>query len=277
MKIVYIILAHKYPTQLVRLVNRLYDEKYSFMIHIDLKANHNIYDFTFHALKHFENVFFLKRHKVFWGDFSQVMITLEALEKIFEKEIDFDYIKLLSGQDYPIKSNKDIENLLNNHSNQSFLEHFPLPNLWWLENGEPNGGLDRVNYLHVRIGNHLVRTPIRRSIPERLNIFAGSAYWILSKHCASYIYDYIHLNPKIVDFFRSTGNPDEFFFQTLIMNSPLKNSIINTDLTYTNWPAYAAHPKILGQEDLEKLAESSCLFARKFDCKHDEKILDLLD
>ena len=43
MNIAYIILAHKYPRQLIRLVNRLNTEKTYFLIHIDKKTNNDIY------------------------------------------------------------------------------------------------------------------------------------------------------------------------------------------------------------------------------------------
>jgi len=43
MKIAYIILAHKLPQQIIRLVNRLNTDDTSFLIHVDKKTEHRIY------------------------------------------------------------------------------------------------------------------------------------------------------------------------------------------------------------------------------------------
>ncbi len=277
MKIAYIILAHKSPTQLARLINRLNDGNSLFLIHIDQKTPHVIYQKILSSINHLEQVYFLKRHEVFWGDFSQVFVTLEAIKILLKENIDFDYVRLLTGQDYPIQKNSYIQNFLANNYDYSFIENFSLPNQWWLQNGEPNGGLDRVNYFHVRFFSRLIRTPIKRVFPRKMNIFAGSAYWLLSKECISYIHEFVNSNYDLYDFFRGTSNPDEVFFQTILLNSYLKDKIINNDLTYTDWPSSSAHPKILGKIDLEKMRQSSCLFARKFDINHDSGILDILD
>jgi hypothetical protein len=97
MKIAYIILAHKHPNQLVRLVNRLNNNEAIFVIHVDRKASYYIHKKVSDSLKYFKNVYFLERYKVFWGDFSQVLVIIKALSKLFEENVYFDYVKLISG------------------------------------------------------------------------------------------------------------------------------------------------------------------------------------
>ncbi|NJN99140.1 MAG: hypothetical protein HC875_36125 [Anaerolineales bacterium] len=72
--------------------------------------------------------------------------------------------------------------------------------------------------------------------------------------------------------------PDELFFQTVLLNSPLRDTIVNDDLKHIQWSTpTSAHPDIFSKEDFEKLNRSPKLFARKFDTKHDTVILDLID
>ncbi|MEH2007739.1 MAG: hypothetical protein V7K81_21880, partial [Nostoc sp.] len=81
-----------------------------------------------------------------------------------------------------------------------------------------------------------------------------------------------------VNRFNYTYCPDELFYQILILNSPFKEKIINTSLTYLEWSnVNSLHPKILEKNDFEKLRESEKLFARKFDMTIDPDILDIID
>ena len=61
MKIAYIILAHKLPAQLVRLVKRLDAPGTHFFIHIDKNSDNEVYKQIVSDLSLMKNVFFLKR------------------------------------------------------------------------------------------------------------------------------------------------------------------------------------------------------------------------
>ena len=127
MKIAYIISAYKYPEQLIRLISRLNSETNNFFVHVDKKTDSKIYYQVADSLRHFSNVYFLERHKCYWGDFSHVNATIKGIEEIFSRSIPFDYVFLLTGQDYPIKSNSQIEKFLIENQRKSFMEYFPLP------------------------------------------------------------------------------------------------------------------------------------------------------
>src|SRR5689334_22760176 len=101
MNIAYIILAHKYPQQLIRLVDRLNEDETSFFIHVDQKTNNEIYQEMFKGLSKYQNVYFLNRHKCYWGGFGHVLASIEGIQEIFDRNISCEYIKLLTGQCYP--------------------------------------------------------------------------------------------------------------------------------------------------------------------------------
>jgi len=104
MQINYIILTHKSPKQLERLIAKLDDEEATFFVHIDLKTN--IEQFKYLQK---ENVIFLEdRVDVAWGDFTIVQATLNAMKSVVARKNN-GYTILLSGQDYPIKSKKEIK------------------------------------------------------------------------------------------------------------------------------------------------------------------------
>ncbi|HXB43371.1 MAG TPA: hypothetical protein VNV85_04910, partial [Puia sp.] len=71
--------------------------------------------------------------------------------------------------------------------------------------------------------------------------------------------------------------PDEFLISTILMNSHLRDTVINTASRYIDWSSGGARPGILTTSDFYSLKKSPLLFARKFDLKTDSDIIDLID
>lgn len=99
MRIAHLILAHKNPEQLNRLIIAADHPAFDFYIHIDKKKD----DAPFRSLIQQKNVFFIdKRTKIYWGDWGTIQATLNGFEIIIPK--GYDYINVISAQDFPIKS-----------------------------------------------------------------------------------------------------------------------------------------------------------------------------
>ena len=278
MRIAYIILAHKLPEQLVRLVKKLNTDATSFIIHVDRKTDQKTYQKIVNALSPFENVYFLKRHVCNWGGFGHVQATLDGIREVFALNLQFDYAILLTGQDYPIKSNEIIEKSLEENNQNSFIEYFHLPNEIW-EN--ENGGLDRINYWHLNfLGEPRKIFPrfdlIYLKSIKRFKIFGGSSYWCLTRDCVKFIIEYLEQNDNFIKFWKYVRIPDEGFFQTLLLNSDYKGQLINDNFRYIVW-SNSPHPEILGEQEYEQFITSNKLFARKFDVTVNSNILDMID
>jgi hypothetical protein len=87
-----------------------------------------------------------------------------------------------------------------------------------------------------------------------------------------------HKNPALVRFFKYVDVPDEIFFQTVLLNSPYRDIIVNDNLRHIDWKdPTAGSPAVLTRSDFPALAESPKLFARKFDVRVDAGILDMID
>src|SRR5690606_33969908 len=112
MKVAHLIMAYKHPVQLEKLVRRLNHPSFDIYIHLDKKID--IENFQFISKQ--QRVFFIKNRKVCnWGGFSFVIAITVSLKEILAKEVKYDYINLLSGQDYPIKSNAHFYDHLRAH------------------------------------------------------------------------------------------------------------------------------------------------------------------
>jgi len=90
MKIAYIVLAHKYPEQLLRLIFKLNTDNVAFFVHIDKKVDKTIYHQIFTLLKDFPNVSFIKIYKSAWGSCELIKATLEGIKLIVETGTYFD-------------------------------------------------------------------------------------------------------------------------------------------------------------------------------------------
>ena len=273
MRIVYVILAHQLPDQLVRLTRRLNSPGALFLIHINRRSDDAILDTARAGLADLDNVVFLRRHKLHWGAFGHVRATIEALEELDRRSTEFDYLALLTGQDYPIKPVGVIESTLAQSGGKSFIAYDRLPGGW-------EDGMKRITHWHERRigvprGWHL-NLPIRRRFPRGLVPYGGSAYWWLSHEAIEQVRRFIAERPKDYRFFKHVDVPDEVFFQTVLLNSPLRESVVNDELRLVDWTRDPM-PWTFGAGDLEMLRRSPKLLARKFDVTFDAEILDLID
>jgi hypothetical protein len=119
--------------------------------------------------------------------------------------------------------------------------------------------------------------PAKRKFPAGYTPHGGWAYWCLSREHVEYVHRFAQAHPSFVKFFRFAKSADEIFFQTVLLNSPFKDRIVNDDLRYVDWSSNDCSPQILRGADLPKLAASPKLFARKFDAAVDAAVLDLID
>lgn len=272
MRIAYIVSAYKLPAQLERLLRRLDGQGVSFAVHVDAKTPRAVWDEMVARCRDLD-VTWLPRHRSQWGGFGHVRATLKGIDHVVSSEMPFDYAVLLTGQDYPLRRPTEIARFLGESGGRSYMRHVALP---W-EPWGPRGGLDRIEDWHVITYRRLhLALPVRRRLPGGLEPYGGSAYWCLSSPLVHFVDGFLSKNPDYVRFFEHVFVPDEIFFQTIVMNSELRDTVENDDLRYLDWSRQPA-PAVLTRDDLPALVAAPQLFARKFDVTVDAEILDALD
>lgn len=272
MRLAYIVSAYTRLEQVARLARRLQTANSCCLVHVDRKTSGAEYDELVASVRGLASVQLLERHNCHWGGFGHVRVTLKGIEALRCQAVPFDYLILLTGQDYPIKSNEHIDRFLESGYPKSFMGFSPLPSPSW----SPRGGLDRIEYWHLRFHGHHARLPFGRRFPRGLKPFGGGAYWCLSRECVDYVARFVAKRPDVVSFFRHVDIPDESFFHTILLSSVLRDTIVNDNLRYIDWTR-GVRPAILETRDFPSLRGSSKLFARKFDVAHDANVLDLID
>ncbi|KAF1043031.1 MAG: hypothetical protein GAK35_02413 [Herbaspirillum frisingense] len=284
MKIAYLILAHNNPRLLSRLISELSTEQAHFFLHIDSKTDISAFD----GLRALPRVHFCEqRINGAWADFSLVQATLNMMDMAVKQDADFSRVVLLSGSTLPVQPTRYIEDFFARMPKANFMEAFAMPN------EEFGKTLGRLTHYWLRRSRPLIRmkwkaqTLINKYAPLRdykaalgeLEPMAGSQWWAITGEACRYVLDYTQAHARFVHFSHHVDCPDEFFFQTILGNSPFA-STLEPSITYTNWRPGQMSPDTLKEFHLEHFAQplvmnsvnhncplpgGEVLFARKFD------------
>ena len=255
MKIAYLILAHRNPRLIGKMIGALSCENSAFFVHIDKKSN--IRDFL---LAGAHNVFFSdERIPVYWAEYSIVEATLILLRQALNDANNYEYFVLLSGSDYPLRSKEYINNYLDERRGGEFISMAKVPSA---EAGVP---LSKVNTFSIPSDRPILRFIVkgcakiglaRRDYRKYLGIlhpYGGSQWWTLSRNACQYILDFVQENEAFCKFFARTLTSDETFFHTILGNSLFRPNI-QRSLMYDDWSAGPLHPDMINDKQLEFLS-----------------------
>jgi Core-2/I-Branching enzyme len=283
-KIGYIILAHQKPMQLIKLLKSIESEQNHLFLHIDKRVDLNLF-YQYSEYNLLKNLTLVKRYKTHWGGFGLAKATLEGIRQAIGFKCE--YIVLLSGSDYPIKSKEAINDFLEKNADKSFFSHYQMPAPHWL----PNKEINRIKKYYFHIWGRLFEYPLdagptsllrkivnsvlglflvkERALPDNLVPYGGDQWFCITAKVGGAVLQFYNDRPDVYKFLKFTLIPDEIFLQTAIFNSKdvdIKNSIVNTCLTYLHWQnRNSPSPSILTLNEFEALKQSDKLFARKFD------------
>lgn len=289
MNVAYLVLAHNDARLLRRMVETLSCRDCAFFIHIDQKSD--LRDF---GEIRGPNVFFCDtRVPVYWGGFSIVDATLLLLRQAMSQPKDYDYVLLLSGSHYPLRSREYIHRFLEKSRVSEFISMVKIPNkacgmplskitrLWF----EPDKPVRRFATRSLaKLG--LAQRDYRKHLGE-LEPYGGSQWWALTRQACQYILEFVQSNEHVEKFFRNAPTSDETFFHTILGNSPFRLRA-RRGLTYTDWSAGPNHPSVISEQHLAVFeaqewvwgadiwGSGEALFARKF-AGADLDLLDRID
>jgi hypothetical protein len=276
-RIAYLILAHRAPWQLYRLVQRLRGPDAHFVIHIDGNTSGPEWGLLSNELDS-SDISWAPRVACRWGDFSLVDATLSCVKTLCNSDAEFDFVVLLSGQDYPIKSRSFFSRFLADRRGECLMFAYPFPFPHWV-----NGGYHRLPTWRIpfpgkprRILPPRVAGFRHKKLPFGYHPFGGSQWWCLPGEAVQYIHEFVVAHPEFVQYYRQAIIPDEMFFHTILGNSHFHIDAGENNVTYTKWRG-GPNPAVLTAADLTEMNDSEYLFARKFDMDADPELLDWID
>ncbi len=283
MRHAYLIMAHNNIEQLNTLLKVLDSDISDLYVHIDTKSSITEND-LYTPLK--SKLFFFKEINVFWADFSQVECEIFLLKKAIPN--NYYYYHLLSGADMPLKTPKEIANLLANDS--SIYVHYS-------KESDTEVVIDYDKYYHfLQKQLYVVNRDHRFSWYKVLNkimlfsqkiicidrckngivIKKGANWFSIPSDAAEYV---VEKEKWIIERFDKTRSGDEMFLQTLFFNSRFKDRLFrfkeddcyDSCLRYIDWKR--GNPYVFRATDYDEIMNSNMLFARKFDWNVDKEII----
>lgn len=285
MKQAILITAYKNYSHLCDLVN-FFDSDFLIYIHIDKKSliSHE----EIKELRSNENVACVSQeYKINWGDINHLKSIIYLAKRAITDENN-TFFHLITGHDYPIKDLNCFKSFGQN-LNQNFMEFHSLPYDSW-----PEGGMDRLSRFNLYdwvdgksgLGERFVKgiSKIQNKIGFKRKftkdfpqLFGGSTYWSINREAMLYVFNYMSTYPNYLKRFRFSFCSEEIFFQTILLNSPLKESFINDNLRFIIWEERNGNfPANLDEADYNSIKESNALFARKFEYPCSQDLLNCI-
>ncbi|MGD9991910.1 MAG: beta-1,6-N-acetylglucosaminyltransferase [Salinivirgaceae bacterium] len=282
MKTAFIILAHKEPRQLGKLIRLIKTEKSGVFVHIDKKSN--LASFKKAFLKEGVNPdFLIQKINIVYSSYRYIDATLLLLQEAFQRE--YNYFVLLGGQDYPLKPIGEILYFFEQNSNTNFIEYEAIPtdrlglkglnrtnNYSFIVNGKnetlfPWKGHARDLSVKGKILNFGLWVwnfgKTTRTFPYNLQPYYSSQWWNISREAVEHIFRFLVKHPKYIKYHKRALHPEEMFFQSIVLNnSILKQKTTNNNLRYIKWIDGKKHPEYIDVKDI-KIIEQDFLFARK--------------
>lgn len=282
-------LCHKEPSQLRRLLSEIIKDNCDCYVHIDKKSCFSKNDLV--LSEHVKYVLDEQRVDVRWASNSMVRATLILINMMLNSGRRYDYVCLLSGQDFPIKSCQQREAFFDRYKGYNFIEVINNKSISYQRLNKrsqlyyPDCMFDRtlvsklLRKLYIMFTGGYNRTwrICRRKNTSGLDTFEyGGQWWCLTYECVQWMQNFIEDKVNL-EFFDHALTPDECFFQSVFMMSPYKN-LRRDGIMYYEWKKDRNSPKILRTTDYDALVNQlDKLFARKFDITIDDEIIKRLE
>ncbi len=280
MRIAHLFMVHKSPAQLERLLTVMAHPDFDFYVHVDKKADIQLFEY----LAEISQVYFISDRTICnWGGFSLVKAIIKSIDQIQASGIKYDFVNLLSAQDFPIKPIAAIHDFFNKNIGYSYLSFDNTTDTaWWKKAVKRYSEYHFTDhkfkgaFLFQRFLNYVL--PKRKILNEFPQLYGGSksTWWTISNDAAIYLSTYFKQNPKLEKSLQYTWGCDEIIIATILMNSPYRDKVINENYRYVIFSGDDGHPDFLTMDDYDKITSSEMFFARKFDPVVDVEVLNKL-
>jgi hypothetical protein len=270
--IAYLILVHRYSDQFKRLFKSIHDPSNHYLIHVDKNSGPELEADIRQFLSAYPNSAVLDGQKALWGGYSLVDAELRGMAQLLTMGAEWEFFINLSGQDFPLKSQKQITRYLSARRGKEFIKVLDQAKV------RPDT-LPRIQKYVLELGDRIVETFVTRKFLAGATPYIGNQWMIVSRaFCQFVCHDPAAERYKA--FYRNTFIADEGFFQTVMMNTKAHGDIVSDDLRTIDWVPdgdIKLRPRTFTSEDAARLIASPDLFARKFDMSVDAGILDILE
>lgn len=281
----YLIMVHTDATHLFNLIKALDDNRNDIYIHVDIKADIDLFK---NIKTEFANLYFInERIDVRWGSITIIYAEYALFRASMNK--DYSRIHLLSGADFPLKSQDYIHDYFHNN-NYEYIDFENEKATTWEVHKKMrlyNFFLSKITDKNIivailsnffRRGLILVQLLLGINRKFSLNHLRKGSNWV--SITPQFIKELVKHESEIKKEYRFTHCCDEIYIQTIAWNcgfqkmiSPLGN-LRQIDFKRGNGKNPYTYQD--NNDDYELLKNSDCIFARKFSSSKSKAIVEKL-
>lgn len=299
MKIAFLFSAYTDPEHLLRLIQALPEGSEAF-IHIDAKSDIA----PFKAIVKSKHIHYIsQRYHVVWGSYRQTQYQIALIRAALESGIAFDYLITMSGMEYPIWSNREMEEYLTTqrkenrellqalrltdqppHQQRLYIRHWPFNNVY----AKPGSMKSRCRVLLRKLMFAVgMRKPLEFDADgHHYKMYKGSDWFGITPELGAYILDRWDNSPELRAYFEDSFTPSETAIHTIAFNSEkfFPRCIFNdgpytrlVDLTPLCYIDYRPLVHVLDESYFDTLLQSGKMFCRKVITGKSNRLMQLLD
>ncbi|XP_066435451.1 N-acetyllactosaminide beta-1,6-N-acetylglucosaminyl-transferase-like isoform X2 [Eleutherodactylus coqui] len=280
----YVMTVHKEFDTFEKLFRAIYMPQNVYCIHVDEKSSADYLQAVDDFINCFPNAFLAsKMEPVVYAGISRLQADLNCMKDLLKSEVRWKYVINTCGQDFPLKTNKEIVQHLKKFNGKNITPGV-LP---------PNHAIPRTKYVHREdIAHAYVRRTniVKPPPPHNITIYFGSAYVALTREFTKFILE----DPRALDLLKwskDTYSPDEHYWVSLNRIPDVPGSTPDAqwegDVRAIKWRDMTEHGGchgryvrdicIYGTGDLQWLMNSNSIFANKFELKSYPPTMECLE
>lgn len=318
-----IILGHKNIKQIKRLIKQLSYQSCDIYLHLNKFFSVSELEKKEISLLNSGNVFIIpdnERIGIQYDGMGMTNAIIKGAEVAFENRLNnkkkYSYYFFITAQDFPIKTNKYIEQYLENSYPKPLIDIHPWSRDNWAFHKFKKVYFHKPRtYIRSKLGKYtytnigriirapfevptivlevlitfIIGSPKRRLEKKGLKLYGGAPWWLLPDIVVEYLVKNIKRS-EVYTILKYSKTPDETLIHTFLMNSPFNrmfkieapddpNRYTHTFEIFQDFkrPIITGHPHNLGSDDFDLIISQSHLFARKFDITFDEEIYNMIE
>jgi hypothetical protein len=275
-----LISAYRDFETLALLVDRLRAEQFAVLVHIDAKS---AVPAGYEAELSQKGCFVSRRHRIYWGSYTHLLAILELMTEAL-REPSIEYLHTISGQDWPLMNGDAIRAACDG---TIFALHEPIERIEpavraWFERYKLLHRLEHIHVFRQFIDKGLFalqryRRTKRASTADFGAIYKGLVWMSLPAAAARHV---LQAEParRYLEDMRTVYVPEEFYFQTVLMNSPFAGNMVDDARRYMVWEfKHGVKPAMLDSEDFDGATRSDAFFMRKVSLRYARSLIERLD
>src|SRR5690554_5911036 len=178
--IAYFLLVHRYPAQFKRLFKAIYQPGNLYVVHVDKSSGRALEKEIATFLEPYLGAELLEPQVALWGGYSLVDAELRGMTRLLEMDSGWTHYINLSGQDFPLKSQKYIREFFAANPGKQFIRALD-------QRKERPDTLNRISHRFVEEDGKLTATGVARPYLPGDTPFIGTQWKAVTRGFCKFV------------------------------------------------------------------------------------------